>query len=355
MERLLLLAYLRIGPLVTQPGGPITIGDKMSKEIEVKPGDVVFNELEADEGITMGQTAYEYQILSLEREILFAKAGNLPYKVKMFEDELARLKEKGPEESRGFYPNIEDAVSNGEIKMVRFESDEPRYELFWLKVGGVKPINLDSDEIMSWAITRKHMFNSWKVMPVDLKPKEWHKILGELIATCKEVSEIDASKGAEVLDILEGWFQAFSNNSWRHNDIYRHPLYKGGFYYFRMDVFEQNALFQKDSRFFYQRHLIPRSELYKALKNAGAKSLTVRFRKIPERMWKIAEDFNVPTEEPTEELEEPETDEFGDPKETIKSKDSGQLAMPDKPEEDNLNGSKEEVEKFLKESSENKS
>ena len=64
------------------------------------------------------------------------------------------------------------------------------------------------------------------------------------------------------------------------------------------NFFETHGLYAQGSPFFFQRNRITRAKLCEILGNAGAISTTARFkgRKIPIRVWRIAEDFNKPTE-----------------------------------------------------------
>jgi len=224
--------------------------------------------------------------------------GDLP--LKEAHDELITLWQK-----RQGAEITEEAIENGEIKLKQYNSVPPRYELYWEDIGGTIPVNLSNmDELWSWATVNKRMAERWRVVCADLKPREWHELLGKLISKAKVIERPGASDAAAVLDILDNWFQRESTDRWSKVEIYNRPLYKEGFYYFRVEVFEKNALFKDNSRFFYQRWLMDRPKLWQILSDAGAVSKVENFRGKKVRVWKIAENFNEPNEPATEELEE---------------------------------------------------
>jgi hypothetical protein len=218
--------------------------------------------------------------------------------------ELATLWEKRTQ------PEItEEAVENGEVRLKHYNSMPPRYELYWDYIGGTIPINLSNmDELWSWTTVNKRMAERWRIVASDMKPKEWHELLGKLIANAEVIEQPGASDAAAVLDILDNWFENEGISRWSKADLFSRPLYRDGYYYFRVEVFEERALFAQNSRFFYQRYLMQRPSLWAILSGAGAVSKTENFRGKKIRVWKIAANFNESTEAAANELE----DEYND-------------------------------------------
>lgn len=203
----------------------------------------------------------------------------------------------------------EEAIEQEEIKLKWYNSDPPRYELYWPDIGGNQPINLENmDALWSWTIVQKSMAERWRVVPDDLKPKDWHALLNKLIAKAEIIAEPGASDAAEILDILSHWIAQSESKSWSWHEIWSKPLYKEGFYYFRLEVFEQKALFAQNTRFFYQRYLAPRPKLYQVFGSVGGITTTQRFKKQILRVWQVPEGFNEPKEPVQGEFEETSED-----------------------------------------------
>jgi len=200
-------------------------------------------------------------------------------------------------------PDLADAIQNQEVQLRRYNSDPPRYELHWPQVGKDIPISLDNvKELWSFATVQRTIFDKWKVVIEDMKPREWHDLLTILIDSLEEIDAPGASTAASVLDTLEHWIERFSSIVWSAGDLNHKPLYRDGYYYFKLAAFETHALYAQGSRFYYQRHQMPRSKLYEILGNAGAKSVLKKFKGSTIRVWQIPEDFNKPTEPPQGEL-----------------------------------------------------
>jgi len=202
-------------------------------------------------------------------------------------------------------PNFGDAIEKGDVHLKRYSGDPPRYELYWSAIGKDTPISLNGDDFCSWATVWKAIFRVWKtVISDDMKPSNWHKLMSILNDNCEDINEHGASLGDEVLDILENWTRTSGSRKWSAGDINGKPIYKDGFYYFKMNAFEKGALFTQNSRFYYRRYDIPRGEVFKILKNAGAATLVKRFKGHKDGIWvwRIHEDFNKPTEQAQGEL-----------------------------------------------------
>lgn len=204
-------------------------------------------------------------------------------------------------------PDIAEAIQDGKVQLKWYCSDPPRCELYWPDIGKQIPISLEnSDALWSWATVQKAMLATWRVVACDdLKPKDWHACLTILIAKAEVVEEHGASMAAEILDILDYWLEEHHTDAWSVNDLYNQALYKDGYYYFRTEVFEQKALFAQNTRFYYQRYLIPRPKLYEIFRGAGARSISPRFRgDVHKRAWQIPEGFNKPgADEPEGQIE----------------------------------------------------
>ena len=205
-------------------------------------------------------------------------------------------------------PDFAEAIQNGEVYLKRYNSDPPRYELYWPEVGKDIPINVNGDELWSFATVQKAIFKVWKEVTDDMKPRDWHELLTILNADREDIDEPGASMKAEVLDMLERWIERFNTTVWSANDLNHQPLYKDGFYYFKITTLESQVLFAQNSRFYYQRYLIARPKLYQILKAAGAKSVIKNFKKNVIRVWEIPEGFNEPTEEAEGQLEPEDED-----------------------------------------------
>ena len=199
--------------------------------------------------------------------------------------------------------DIAEAVLSGEVHFKRYNSDPPRFELYWPKIASNVPISL-GDEIWSWATVQKAIWRVWNEVIYDMKPKDWHACLAILTTNAETVEEPGASMAAEVLDMLEKWLKCHNLNSWTANDLDTCPLIKDGCYYFRLAAFESHALFSQGSRFFYQRYLIPRAVLYEIMRNAGGASVVKKFRKGNIRLWQIPQGFNEPKDVPQGDIEE---------------------------------------------------
>jgi hypothetical protein len=192
-------------------------------------------------------------------------------------------------------PDIALAIQEGKVTLKWYNSDPPRCELYWPDVGGDKPVRLDdTDQLWSYATVAKRMLRTWRIVTYDMTPKDWKALLAILVPRAEVIDESGASIAAEVLDILESWVERDLSESWSANDLSSCPLHKDGYYYFRIASFEQNALFAKNSRFYYSRYLLPRPKLWEILKSVGGQSIAPRFRKRTIRVWQIPEDFNRP-------------------------------------------------------------
>jgi hypothetical protein len=211
-------------------------------------------------------------------------------------------------------PDIALAIQRREITLTWHESDPPRPELRWPEVGGDKPVSLDdSDALWSWATVQKAMLKTWRVVTIDMTPRDWHALLALLTARAEVIPEYGASMDNEVIDMLDSWIQSNLSPSWSGHNLHSMALFRDGFYYFRIEAFERGALFNQNSRFYYQRYLVPRSKLWGILKSVGGQSTAPRFRKRTIRVWQLPEDFNQPAPgEPEGQLELEEEAESGE-------------------------------------------
>jgi hypothetical protein len=193
-------------------------------------------------------------------------------------------------------PDFFDAVLNGKVSLKRYDSDPPRYELYWNEVGEDTPVNLSGDALWSWPAVQRAIFQTWKIVVDDIATRDWRDLLTILNDTRFDLDAPGASMDAEIMDILESWAER-SSPKWSVSDLVNKPICKDGFYYFKMPAFETHALFAQGSRFFYQRYQITRDKLYTILTKAGGVSVVKRFGKKTIRVWRIAEGFNVPKEQ----------------------------------------------------------
>lgn len=232
-------------------------------------------------------------------------------------------------------PDLANAILDGKVSLKRLGSNPPRYELLWREVGKDIPISLNGDELWSWATVQRAIFKVWKAVVGDMKPKDWHNLLTVLNDKRIDIDMPGASEEASVLDILQRWVEQRSIVTWSASEVAHRPLYRDGFYYFTLDAFETHALFAQGSRFFYQRHQMPRDKLLPILKNAKAVGATRKFKGgINKWVWQIPEDFNKPAEPPLGELI-PDDGEVGDVSEGEKGEtpNEGLGVVKDAPEE----------------------
>lgn len=200
-------------------------------------------------------------------------------------------------------PDFANAILDGKVSLKRLGSNPPRYELLWPDVGKDITIGLDGDALWSWATVQKAIFKIWKAVVGDMKPKDWHNLLTILNDNRTDVDMPGASEAASVLDILQRWVDGRCTVTWSASEVDYRPLYRDGFYYFRLDAFETHGLFAQGSRYFYQRHQMPRDKLLPILKNAGAVGMVRKFKGgINKWVWQIPEDFNKPVEQSLGEL-----------------------------------------------------
>lgn len=214
-------------------------------------------------------------------------------------------------------PDLAAAILEHEVSIRRFNTDPPRFELRWAKVGVNKPISFDNvKDLWSFTTVQRTIFERWKVVIEDIKSKDWHDLLIILTDHIEEIDAPGASLAALVLDILEHWIERFNSVEWSAGDLNTRPIFKNGFYYFKVTAFETHALFAQGSRFFYQRYAIPRPTLYKILADAGAKSTTQKYKGKTIRLWQIPEDFNKPKEAPQGDLDRNEDEDIAESDET---------------------------------------
>ncbi len=232
-------------------------------------------------------------------------------------------------------PDFANAILDGKVSLKRLGSNPPRYELLWPDVGKDTPISLDGDALWSWATMQKAIFKIWKAVVGDMKPKDWHNLLTILNDNRTDVDMPGASEAAGVLDTLQRWIDQRGTVTWSAIEVDFRPLYRDGFHYFRLHTFETQALFAQGSRYYYQRHQMPRDKLLPILKNAGAVGMVRKFKGgINKWVWQIPEDFNKPAEQPLGGLIPliPDDGEEGDAPKGEKGEKQGELT-PDKEEE----------------------
>lgn len=206
-------------------------------------------------------------------------------------------------------PDFAALITDGKMKLRRFKSDPPQYEIVCQRIDENTPVTVDADGIWSWATVQKAVFNTWSVVPHDMLPKDWHALLALLIDNCEDIEEPGASEDAQVLDLLESWLGGHNRTRWSADDLDRSPLQREGYHYFRINAFENGALFASNSPFHYQRYKVPRPKLHKILRKAGGRSVVKAFRgRDNVRLWEIAEGFNRPREKSEGEIEEDESE-----------------------------------------------
>jgi hypothetical protein len=195
-------------------------------------------------------------------------------------------------------PNFAGAIVHREVSLKRFGGNPPRYELLWPGVGGTRLISLDHNEIWSWATVRKAMFNTWKVIVLDMKPSDWHDLLKILTANEEDIPIPGASLEAMILNMLDWWVRQRGpkDEDYSASDLDFMPLHKDGFIYFKPEAFQSRVLYSDHSPFHFQRNIVSRTRLYEILHNAGGESKPMWFPKEKRnvRLWKIPEGFNEP-------------------------------------------------------------
>lgn len=196
-------------------------------------------------------------------------------------------------------PDFAQAILDGEVHLKRFNSDPPRYELYWHKIGGNTPVSLDDvQELWSFATVQKSILDRWKMVIDDMKPRDWHDLITILINSMEEIDQPGASEAAQVLDILENWINRFITDRWLASELDANPIYKDDYYYLKPAVFETRGLFVSESPFFFQRSRMTRPKLCKILRNAGGEPLVKKFKGKKDGIWvwQIPWDFNKPPE-----------------------------------------------------------
>lgn len=209
-------------------------------------------------------------------------------------------------------PSLTNAVIDGKVTLRRYNSNPPRYELFWPEVGKNIPVSLKDEVVLfSFAQVQKKIFARWRIVIQEMSKEEWQKLITILNASAEEIDAPDASAADSFRDLFQRWIERYSIGKWSVYDLNYRPLYKDGFYYFKVDAFETHALFITGSRHQYHRQEMDRGTVCEVLKEIGAKSVTARFKKRVERVWRIYEDFNKVTE-PAEVVLVPDDGEVGD-------------------------------------------
>lgn len=196
-------------------------------------------------------------------------------------------------------PSLTNAVIDGKVTLRRYNSNPPRYELFWPEVGKNIPVSLKDEQVLfSFAQVQKKIFARWKIVIQEMGKEEWHKSIAILNDSAEEIDAPDASSADSFRDLFERWAERFGIGKWSVYDLNYKPLYKDGYFYFKVDAFETHALFITGSRYQYHRQEMDRGRVCEVLKEIGAISTTARFKKKVERVWRIHEDFNKVTEPP---------------------------------------------------------
>lgn len=196
-------------------------------------------------------------------------------------------------------PDLAGAILDGEVTFTRYSSDPPKYELLWPDVGGMQPVILYGDEILSSAAVTKAIFHRWKVLIPSMTAADWRDLLARLNDRRQDIDEPGSSLAGEILDLLSRWCENTSD-VWSIGDLSNRPIRRGEDIYFTISAFENRALFSQSSRFYYQRYLVPRPKLYEILKEVGGRSVVKTFGQKTIRLWRIPGSFHDPKEQPDE-------------------------------------------------------